>query len=614
MDLLLTPEDVAFRDELRAFIEANRDALSDQHDWHAAMVANDWAVPAWPGKFGGRDATFAQQLIYEQELAAVDAPVHRNAIGLFNIGPTILALGTPEQQEQWLPPMVAADTIWCQGFSEPGAGSDLAALSTRATDEGDHWRVTGQKVWTTFAHEASLCMALVRTDPDSSPTGGGKHKGISALVIDMDQEGVEVRPLREITGEDGFNEIFFDGAVVPKQNLLGGLHEGWKVAMQTLTYERLGAMKLGIQLTQRLDQLVSLARSLGREGEPLVRQELARLGVQVELMQQLTEDALAAVQRGQDPGVSLPLGKLQWAELMQELSEYGVALQGPHGQLNRDPSSVAGDWQHHALYSRMTTIGAGTTQVQKNILAYRTLGLPRYAGADSFPARLDDQPADEDVRSLVETVRRFLDERCPTSWVRERIEEGGSTTDDVWKEQAAMGLPGLLVPAEQGGLGLGFEAAGYVLEELGRAIHPGPLVFTSLAAVTALRVAAPDDIAHELLPRLADGSATGTFAWLEHGRSWAETAEAVTAEPEGEAWRLSGTKTLVAHPDADLLIVTATHGGATRLFVVERDDSLSTRTQEVLDLARPRGEVTFAGSPARALDALDFSTAFDRIR
>ncbi len=300
MHLDVSSEDIAFRDELRAWLDANLAHAKDPHEWHRRLVAGRWVVPAWPAKWGGRACTLTQEVIFNQEMGARDAPGPHNAIALYNLGPMLLQAGTPEQQQRYLPKMVTAEEIWCQGFSEPNAGSDLAALETRAEDRGDHWLVNGQKTWNTFGNEADFCLALVRTDPQAP-----KHKGISALIIDMHAPGVEVRPLREITGDDGFNEIFFTDVVVPKQNLVGPVNAGWKVAMSTLTFERLGTMKLGIQLARRLESVVQLAKDMQRSAEPLIRQSAAALGIQVELMQLLTEHALEAIQRGEDPGATL---------------------------------------------------------------------------------------------------------------------------------------------------------------------------------------------------------------------------------------------------------------------------------------------------------------------
>lgn len=613
MELEFTDEDLAFRDELRAWLDENITAADDEYGWHRRLVADRWAVPNWPRQWGGREATLTQELVYQELMGEFDAPVPRNSIGLFNIGPMLMEHGTPGQQERYLPPMVTAEEIWCQGFSEPAAGSDLAALTTRAEDRGDHWLVNGQKVWNTFGDEADLCLALCRTDPDAP-----KHRGISALIIDMSHPGVEVRPLREITGDDGFNEIFLTDVEVPKDQVVGPVGGGWKVAMSTLLYERLGTMKLGIQLRRRLEQVTDLARELGRDRDAVTRDHLARLAVEVDLMQLLTHQAVVAMQRGDDPGAALPFGKLQWSELMQQLPELALDLQGPLAQLYRDPRhDVPGNWGHQTLYSRMTTIGAGTTQVQKNILAYRVLGLPRHADDEPRPVALaEDRLLTEEQRGLRDTVRRLLTERCPTSWVREQLDSEYATTPDVWQQMAQLGLMGLLVPQQYGGLGLGLDEAAPVLEELGRALHPGPYLASAVTSVLALQHVATEEQQAELLPPIADGTTLATLALHEpeQGHDWRHSS--VKAVPDGAHWRLEGTKLFV--PDgcaADLLLVTAAGDAGIGLFAVDRrqaGDTLTTTPLRTLDPTRPQAELTLDRAPAQLLGASDAASTLRR--
>ncbi len=580
MHLELDPADIAFRDELREWLQDHADPSIDEREWHRRLVAGRWVVPAWPQRWGGRDATLTQEILYNQELAVVDAPVPRNAIGLFNIGPMLLTAGTPDQQERYLPPMVDATEIWCQGFSEPGAGSDLAALGTRAVDAGDHWVVNGQKVWTTFADEADLCLALVRTDPEAL-----KHRGISALIIDMHAAGVEVRPLREITGDDGFNEIFFTDVRVAKDALVGPLHGGWGVAMSTLMHERLGTMKLGVQLRRRLADVVELARKLGRGDDQDIRSRLAELAAKVELMEVLTGQALGALQRGLDPGAALPLGKLQWSELMQELAELALLIEGPHALLGRgSPGEPPGEWTHHALYSRMTTIGAGTTQVQKNILAYRSLGLPRSADANAGPAFLDP-PLDEELAAMRGTARRFLADRAPTSWLRERIDADGRVTPELWAGLADLGLLGLLAPVDVGGTGLGLPAFGALVEEFGRALLPEPIWSSAVLAMSYLTCVDPG---HDLVASIARGEATATVAF-----------PVPTAEPPTVSdGRLVGAARFVPDPAPDRhLLVVATEEGRPGLYRVTDRSTVGTEALVPVDLTRPLGNLVFDRSP-----------------
>jgi len=606
----LSDADRAFRDELRAWLGANIAAAADEHEWHRRLVAGRWVAPGWPAKWGGRDASLVQQLIHAQLMGEFDGPPPRNTIAIFNLGPMLMQWGTAQQQAAWLPGIISGEEVWCQGFSEPGAGSDLAALSMRAEDRGDHWEVTGQKVWTSLAAEAVRCLALVRTD-----TTGRKHEGITALAIDLDADGVEVRPLRELTGDDGFSEIFFDAVQVPKDRAVGEVGDGWQVAMSTLVHERLGAMKLGVQLRNRMDGLVELARTTGGDRDPIVRQRLADLGIRVDLMQLLTQDAMTALARGEDPGASLPLGKLQWGELMQELAEFGTDLQGPVGVLWRgSPHAMPGNWQHANLYSRMTTIAAGTTQVQKNIIAGRILGLPAHAAAKSRPATIDRAPRSADQVALRDLVRRFLDEQCPISWVRTTLDEPQQGADPSWKGLVELDLAGLLVPVEHGGLGRQHADVGVVLFELGRAVHPGPFASTALGALGAILLADDAGAAADLLPALAAGSTVGTVALLEPGQGDDWRSPATTATPPDQStaatWTLTGTKFLV--PDAmaaDLFVVSARTADGTGLFAVEVGDVASVTPLDSLDPTRRVGEVVLRDAPARRLGAGDQSAA-----
>ena len=596
MDFDLTAADLAFRDELRRWLDDNLRYAGEAHEWHRRLVAGRWVVPAWPLRWGGRACSLTQEIIFNQEMGARDAPVPRNAIGLYNIGPMLLTAGTAAQQERYLPPMVTAGEIWCQGFSEPNAGSDLAALEARADDRGDHWLVNGQKTWNTFGNEAAFCLALVRTDPHAA-----KHQGISALIIDLRQPGVEVRPLREITGDDGFNEIFFSDVVVPKHHLVGPLHAGWKVAMSTLTFERLGTMKLGVQLARRLETVVQLAADMGRQTEPLIRQGAAALGIQVELMQRLTEDALDALQRGQDPGVTLPLGKLQWSYLMQDLAELALRIEGPRAQLYRGSKyEVHGNWQYHCVYSRMTTIGAGTTQVQKNIIAYRILGLPREADTPSAAALPRDRPLDEARAALRNTVRRFVHERAPMPFVRRMLDDPRGTTDDVWSGLVDLGLTKILVPEAHGGLGLGYQEMGIVLEELGRGVHPGPFLSSSLAAVAAISAVGSAADQAALLPQIAMGTRVAVPALFEpdSGYDWRHVN--ARAEQHGRDWRVSGIKLVADGAGADWLLVTARVGDDVGLFVVDARDAAVTPLVTV-DTTRKQAEVCLSEASARRL-------------
>lgn len=378
-----SPEDAAFRAEFRSWlaghypgeIPAVTDAAFDfRRAWQRTMANDGWAAPGWPRAWGGREASVSQRVIVQEEMALARVPPIVNAIGVWNIGPTILEFGTEDQKQRWLPGMLNADHIWCQGFSEPGAGSDLAALQTRATADGDGYIVNGQKVWISYGHRADRCFLLCRTNDD-------RYAGMTVLVLDMHATGVEARPITEITGEASFVELFLDGVRVPVADRVGEEGEGWKVAMNTLTHERVGTVTYGIQLRQKLEAL--LGREEAWPGDPvaarLQSQELAMLWTQIEIIRLTALRAVTKAARGESPWPEVPIGKLLWSTTSQQLAEAGMHAFGIDGLRWKtdDDAPDGGRWAFDTVHSRMTTIGAGTTEIQKNILAERALGLPR---------------------------------------------------------------------------------------------------------------------------------------------------------------------------------------------------------------------------------------------
>jgi alkylation response protein AidB-like acyl-CoA dehydrogenase len=295
-------------------------------------------------------------------------------------GPTIITHGTEEQKRRYLRKILNCEEIWCQGFSEPNSGSDVASLRTRAELRGDEFIVNGQKVWTSMAHLADWCMLLVRTDPEAP-----KHRGLSYLLVDMRTPGVTVEPLRQMTGESEFNEVFFEDVRVPRANLVGGLNEGWRVAMTTLMNERgTAAFASAARFRIVFDEIVELARATIRNGvpatsDPVVRQQLAQFHVELEMMKYTSYRVFSKILKGGDPGPEGSISKLTWSELNQRMTEFVVGLQGPAGQLVKgSPHAVhSGRWQHHFLRARANTIEAGTSEIQRNIIAERVLGMPR---------------------------------------------------------------------------------------------------------------------------------------------------------------------------------------------------------------------------------------------
>jgi alkylation response protein AidB-like acyl-CoA dehydrogenase len=377
MDLTVSASELAFRDELRAWLHANDpgpepvgDADAHYHwrvDFQRRLAHDGWAAVHWPVQYGGRGATLTQSAIFFEELGRARAPLPANVLGLLLAGPTIMSWGTQEQKDRYLQPILTAEEIWCQGFSEPDAGSDLAAVKTRAVRDGDGWIVTGQKVWTSGAQYSKWCMLVARTDPDAT-----KHKGLSYFLMDMDQDGVEVRPLRQITGGSEFNELFIDGARVAGENLLGGEGNGWKVALTTLMNERAGlAFFLQVRMRQLLDRLIALAGDRGWLQDPLVAQRLGELHLKAEVLRLTAYRGLTAIEKYGQPGPEGSLTKWMWSQTNQELTELAGDLLGAEALSSRSP------WAYELLRARGNSIEGGTTEVLKNIVAERVLGLPK---------------------------------------------------------------------------------------------------------------------------------------------------------------------------------------------------------------------------------------------
>ena len=377
VDLSLTESEAAFRDEVRTWLQENHPGPSPEGDdqaefefrraWQKKMHEAGWAGISWPEEFGGRGATLIEQAIFNEELARGSVPAPANVLGLVMGGPVVIAHGTTEQKERWLEPILSGEEIWCQGFSEPESGSDLASLKSRAVKSNGGWKVTGQKVWTTYAHEAKYCMLLARSDPDAP-----KHKGITYFILDMDQPGVDVRPLRQITGEAEFNEIFMEEAEIPDENVIGEVGGGWQVAITTLMFERagLGAVAV-VGLRKTLEELVALVRERGLEDDPLIRQRIAEFQIGIEAMRLGALRTLTATMKTGIPGPEGSLGKWQWAKYNQAMTEMASEVAGPEGV------TVGTDASYRFLRSRANSIEGGTTEVLQNIIAERVLGLPR---------------------------------------------------------------------------------------------------------------------------------------------------------------------------------------------------------------------------------------------
>jgi len=376
VDLTLTQEEEAFRDEVRSWLGDNNPGPEPEgeeakflfrRDWQLKMHEGGWVGISWPKEYGGRGASLIEQAIFSEEMARQKAPAPANVLGLVMGGPVVIAHGTEDQKERFLEPILSASEIWCQGFSEPESGSDLASLKTKAVRDNGGWRVSGQKVWTTYAHEAKWCMLLTRTDADAP-----KHKGLTYFICDMEQDGVEVRPLRQITGEAEFNEIFFEGAHVDDDNLIGGEGNGWMVAITTLMNERAGlGAASAISVRRDLDELIEMINERGLGEDPVIRQRIAELKIGVEALRLGSLRALTQQMKVGIPGPEGSIAKWEWAMLNQKLTELAADI------LGAEALRPGSEWSYRLLRSRANSIEGGTTDVMKNIVAERVLGLPR---------------------------------------------------------------------------------------------------------------------------------------------------------------------------------------------------------------------------------------------
>lgn len=393
MQFAFTTADDAFRLELRAWLETALRAVDAMFDpavarfsteyrlkWDRHLGAAGWTGLSLPRRVGGRELTLVQQAIFHEEYARAGAPQPVNSIGQGILAPTLAHFGTDAQKERFLVPLLRNEEIWCQGYSEPGAGSDLAALATRARREGDHYVVTGQKIWTSFGQYAHWCFLLVRTDP-AAP----RHKGISFLLVDMRSPGITVKPIRQMTDEEEFNELFFDEVRVPVANLVGQENDGWRIAMAAASFER-GTYFIPrqVKLQQELDDAIELARNTYRDGrpaieDPVIANSLARLKVAAHVMRMHSYRVLSAAMHGEPPGPEASYTKLYWSETHQQLYELVAEILGADAVTGPQDAAAprGGRWMRDYLWTRAESILAGTSEVQRNIIAERALGLPR---------------------------------------------------------------------------------------------------------------------------------------------------------------------------------------------------------------------------------------------
>jgi alkylation response protein AidB-like acyl-CoA dehydrogenase len=392
MDFNYSPEDEAFRAEVRAWLEANkkfapvaREMLGEEAAgdwdarvrWHKKLNDGGWVAVNWPKEYGGRGATVMQRLIFREELERLGLSEPFIGMGISLLGPTLMHWGSEEQKRRHLPRILKGEEVWCQGYSEPGSGSDLASLQTRAVEDGDDFVVNGQKVWTSMAQHADMIFLLVRTDP-AAP----KHKGISYLLVDMHSPGVTVRPLVQITGGRGFNEVFFEDVRVPKKNIVGEKNQGWQVAITTLMFERSSGGRAGAMA--EVEELAALARRLPRDGatawdDSAVRQKIAEFACEANALRYTGYRQLTRQLKGLPPGPEGSMMKLCGTELSLRIAVFAMELLGPYSQIefNAPLAIDHGKWSYRMLAARGPTIYAGTNQIQHNIIGERVLGLPK---------------------------------------------------------------------------------------------------------------------------------------------------------------------------------------------------------------------------------------------
>ncbi|MBM3671993.1 MAG: acyl-CoA dehydrogenase [Actinobacteria bacterium] len=389
MDLRWSAEDEAFRHEAREWLTdalagefagvRGRGGPGDEHalfeerlEWERALGAAGWTCVAWPKEYGGRGLSLTQQVIFYEEYARAQGPGRVGIVGEGLLGPTIIHFGSDAQKQRFLPAIASGTELWCQGYSEPDAGSDLANVATRAELDGDEWVIHGQKVWTSLAHWSDWCFVLCRTDRDAP-----KHKGISYLLVPMRQDGIEIRPIQQVTGTSEFNEVFFEGARTSAENVVGAVNEGWKVAMGTLAFER-GALTLGQQLNfeNELTAIREIATKNGRLEDPIVRQRLAEATIGLRIMRFNALRALEPLSRAEMTPLTA-VHKLYWATFHRSLGELALDVLGPDGEIAGEGPYDLSTFQRMFLYTRADTIYGGSNEIQRNIIGERALGLPK---------------------------------------------------------------------------------------------------------------------------------------------------------------------------------------------------------------------------------------------
>jgi len=571
------------------------DRIEAARAWHAELVDHGLAAPGWPRAVGGLELSLADQLDYYRMTTDAGAPPHPCPLS-FILAPTLIAHGTQQQKDRFLKPLLRADEFWCQGFSEPGAGSDLSSLSTRAVRQGDVYRVTGQKVWTSMADRADWMFALVRTGSGDKPSDG-----ITYLLIPMNASGITVRPLRDISGAVHFAEVFLDDVVVPVENRVGEEGAGWSIMRTSLGHERATAFLADeFKYRRTADRVIELVAAQGLDSDPLVRQDIARLESGVRTIAANSARALAAVLRGEDPGGVASVNRLVKSEFEQHLHALALRAVGPYAALgSRAPDAVDnGRWTFGYLMSRATTIGAGTAEIQRNTIAESVLGLPSHRGEGTRTAAVTPGAPlavpEEDERELRDVLAKTLAAKVDVATLLDRKRPIDATDPAVWSALVEFGLPGLAVAESLGGAGARPRLLYAALEEAGKALAPGPLVPTVTALDIAVQCGAKD-----LVERLAAGT-PAAFAVPLHDGGW--VTEGIEL-PEWDGAALRGVVPIVAGaPSAEVLVVLARAGDGEVLLAVDAGaEGVDVTAHQPLDLTGTIGAVTFTGATGEVL-------------
>jgi acyl-CoA dehydrogenase len=582
----------------------SRDRFDAAIAWQSELVDAGLAGPGWPTSVGGLGLDVTDQLDYHRMMTAAGAPKHPCSLS-FIVAPTLIVHGSPEQRQRYLEPLLRAEEFWCQGFSEPGAGSDLASLSTRAMRDGDMYRVTGQKIWTTMADRADWMFALVRTGP-----AGRGTSGITYLLIAMDSPGVEVRPLRDAAGGRHFAEVFFDDVVVPVANRVGAEGEGWSIMRTSLGHERATAFLADeVKYHHTVDKVARLAVAQGHRDDALVRQELAALETDVRTITTNSARALSAVLRGEDPGALASINRLVKSEFEQRMHRLALRLTGPGVVLGRrSPGAVdGGRWTHGYLMTRASTIGAGTAEIQRNTIAESVLGLPSHRGEGRRPPTVAPGRPLAAPGSDEAAVRTAVADVVSSLVATDELLSGRVDGTQVWRSLVEFGLPGLACPESIGGGGAPLGLLCAAVEEAAHHLAPVPLVPTISALALLAGIGGTDAAARVIAgSRAAVVASPRTTSWITGSPSEADGF--VRIDVDGV---LSGTvNCVVGAPDAELLVVVAATSEPrdVAIVVVEQTDARIvveepldlTASVGVVDLDGVRGVLVGSGESARS--------------